>query len=80
MAHLLYLTRMVDGYLFKIMRFILNLLFPRSINLMKKFMLNLQVLNMQLVHIFKIPYLKGIIGVTLHILRIRMRRVHKLAF
>ena len=35
-----------------------------------RFILNLLFLNMSLVHIFKIPYLKGIVGVILHILRV----------
>jgi len=35
-----------------------------------KFMRNLLFLNMQLVHMFRIPYLQGIVGVILHMLRV----------
>jgi len=53
------------------MRVVLNLRFLRRVNPKMRFILNLLFLNMQLVQILRIPHLKGIIGVILHMLRVQ---------
>ena len=52
------------------MRFVFNVLYVRRVSLIMRSVLNLQFPNMQLVHMFEIPRPKGIVGATLHMLRI----------
>jgi len=65
MAYIPYKTRSGEACLLKRMRFILNPRFWRRINLRMRFILNLLVLNMQLVYIFRNLHLKRIVGVIL---------------
>ena len=55
MAHLLYLFGMVKVCLLRRMRFILNLQMLRRFSLRMTFIINLPFLNMQLIHMFRIP-------------------------
>jgi len=52
------------------MRFVLDLLYMRKLNLRVRSVLNLQFPNKQLVHMFGIPHPRRIVGVALHILRV----------
>jgi len=52
------------------MRFILDLLYMRKVNLLVRSVLNLQFPNIQLVHMFGIPHPREIVGETLHMLRV----------
>jgi len=49
------------------MRFVLNLQFLRRVNMGMRFNLNILFMNMKLIHIFRIPHLKGIMVVILYI-------------
>jgi len=54
----------------KRIRFALDLLYMRKVNLWVRSNLNLQFPNMQSVHMFRIPHPRGIVGATLHKLRV----------
>jgi len=70
MVCLPYPKGMGETYLPKRMRLVLDLLYMRKINLRVRSFLNLQFPNMQLVDMFGIPYPRGIVGATLHILKV----------
>jgi len=52
------------------MRFGLDLLYMKKVNLRVRSILNLQFSNMQLVNMFGIPCPRGIVGATLYMLRV----------
>jgi len=69
MVCLPYLIGIVNVYLLKRMRFVLNLQMLRRVGLRIRFVLNLPFLNKQLVYTFRIPRIQWIVGVVFLVLR-----------
>ena len=70
MVCLPYPRGMQEICLLRKMRFVLDLLCMRKVNLRVRSVLNLQFLNMQLVHMFGIPCPQRDSGTNLHMLRV----------
>jgi len=70
MVCLPYPKGMGETYLPGRMRFIIDLLCMRKVNLRMRSILNFQFPNMQLVHMFGMPCTKGIVGATLHMIKV----------
>jgi len=65
-----YLKGMGETCLTRRMRFVLDLLYMRKVNSRVRPILNLQFPNLQLVHMFGIPRPRGLVGATLHMLKV----------